>query len=32
MWPGKIPSDNESDRVIEGDFAAMPGVAGVEIA
>ena len=31
VWPAAIPSGNESDRVIEGDFAAMPGVSDVEI-
>lgn len=31
VWPGSIPSGNESDRVIEGDFAPMPGLSDVEI-
>jgi hypothetical protein len=31
VWPASVPSGNESDRVLDGDFAAMPGVSDVEI-
>lgn len=32
VWPGSVPTGNESDRVIDGEFAAMPGFSDDEIA
>lgn len=31
VWPGSVPSGSESDRIIEADFAALPGFSDVEI-
>ena len=31
VWPASVPSGNESDRIIESDFAAMPGFSDIEI-
>jgi hypothetical protein len=31
VWPASVPSGNESDRVLDGEFAAMPGHSDVEI-
>ncbi len=31
VWPASVPSGSESDRILEADFAAMPGLSDVEI-
>jgi hypothetical protein len=32
VWPGSVPSGSESDRIVEADFSAMPGLSDLEIA
>jgi hypothetical protein len=31
VWPASVPGGNESDRILEADFAAMPGFSDIEI-